>query len=156
MLELCNTWIFSVLCLIAEIQAFILGLKTTLNKLNKKKIHQLCCFSVPDDYILVNLMDKWKQRMLVWAFKATYEFVMFHNLIYVYADSLPLGSYCSFEMDSCGWPVSYTQSSWRLVSGQQLTEDTDLLGTTLQNTQGKCETTFILKCGSILTFNTII
>lgn len=67
---------------------------------------------------------------------------MFHNLFYVFADSLPLGSYCSFELGSCGWLVAYTQSSWRLVSGQQLTEDTDLLGKTLQNTQGKCETTY--------------
>ncbi|XP_059375104.1 tyrosine-protein kinase receptor isoform X1 [Carassius carassius] len=51
-------------------------------------------------------------------------------------NSLPLGSYCSFELGSCGWSVADSQSSWRLVSGQQLTEDTDLLGTTLQNTQG--------------------
>ncbi|XP_067223959.1 tyrosine-protein kinase receptor [Chanodichthys erythropterus] len=51
-------------------------------------------------------------------------------------NSLPLGSYCSFELGSCGWLVAYTQSSWRLVSGQQLTADTDLLGITLQNTQG--------------------
>ncbi|XP_016101484.1 ALK tyrosine kinase receptor-like, partial [Sinocyclocheilus grahami] len=51
-------------------------------------------------------------------------------------NSLPLGSYCSFELDSCGWSVADSLSSWRLVSGQQLNEDTDLLGTTLQNTQG--------------------
>uniref|UniRef100_A0A8C1A7X2 Tyrosine-protein kinase receptor n=1 Tax=Cyprinus carpio carpio TaxID=630221 RepID=A0A8C1A7X2_CYPCA len=51
-------------------------------------------------------------------------------------NSLPLGSYCSFELGSCGWSVADSQSSWRLVSGQQLTEDTDLLSTTLQNTQG--------------------
>uniref|UniRef100_A0A673LKK0 Tyrosine-protein kinase receptor n=1 Tax=Sinocyclocheilus rhinocerous TaxID=307959 RepID=A0A673LKK0_9TELE len=51
-------------------------------------------------------------------------------------NTLPLGSYCSFELGSCGWSVTDSQSSWRLVSGQQLTEDTDLLGKTLQNTQG--------------------
>ncbi|RXN20697.1 leukocyte tyrosine kinase receptor-like protein [Labeo rohita] len=51
-------------------------------------------------------------------------------------DDLPLGSYCSFELGSCGWSLADSQSSWRLISGQQLTEDTDLLGTTLQNTQG--------------------
>uniref|UniRef100_A0A8C1KEI5 Tyrosine-protein kinase receptor n=1 Tax=Cyprinus carpio TaxID=7962 RepID=A0A8C1KEI5_CYPCA len=56
-------------------------------------------------------------------------------------NSLPLGSYCSFELGSCGWSVADSQSSWRLVSGQQLTEDTDLLSTTLQNTQGKLKTT---------------
>ncbi|KAI7804610.1 tyrosine-protein kinase receptor [Triplophysa rosa] len=50
--------------------------------------------------------------------------------------TLPLGSYCSFESDMCGWSVSNTQSSWKLVSVQQLTESTDLLGTTLQNTKG--------------------
>ncbi|KAI2654442.1 ALK tyrosine kinase receptor [Labeo rohita] len=51
-------------------------------------------------------------------------------------NDLPLGSYCSFELGSCGWSLADSQSSWRLISGQQLTEDTDLLGTTLQNTQG--------------------
>ncbi|KAG7328180.1 hypothetical protein KOW79_008124 [Hemibagrus wyckioides] len=51
-------------------------------------------------------------------------------------DTLPLGSYCSFETGSCGWTVSGTQSSWNLVSGEQLSRSTDLLGTTLQNTQG--------------------
>ncbi|XP_056333158.1 tyrosine-protein kinase receptor [Danio aesculapii] len=52
--------------------------------------------------------------------------------------TLSLGSYCSFELGSCGWSAADTQqlSSWRLVSGQQLIEDTHLLGTTLQNTQG--------------------
>lgn len=64
----------------------------------------------------------------------------FHHLLNVFADSLPLGSYCSFELGSCGWSVADSQSSWRLVSGLQLNEDTDLLGTTLQNTQGKRET----------------
>ncbi len=64
-----------------------------------------------------------------------------HHLLNVFADSLPLGSYCSFELGSCGWSVPDSQSSWRLVSGLQLNEDTELLGTTLQNTQGKCETT---------------
>lgn len=65
----------------------------------------------------------------------------YYNLLNVFADDLPLGSYCSFELGSCGWSLADSQSSWRLISGQQLTEDTDLLGTTLQNTQGKCETT---------------
>ncbi|XP_051578494.1 tyrosine-protein kinase receptor-like [Myxocyprinus asiaticus] len=51
-------------------------------------------------------------------------------------DALPLGSHCSFESGSCGWSVSNTQSSWRLVSGEHLAESTDLQGTTLQNTQG--------------------
>ncbi|KAI4900399.1 hypothetical protein NFI96_017780, partial [Prochilodus magdalenae] len=49
---------------------------------------------------------------------------------------LPLGSYCSFESGSCGWSASDRQSSWMLASGEQLSESTDLLGTTLQNTQG--------------------
>ncbi|TRY55390.1 hypothetical protein DNTS_034410, partial [Danionella cerebrum] len=54
-------------------------------------------------------------------------------------DSLPLGSYCSFELGTCGWSVAETPSSWSLVSGQQLIENTHLLGTALQNTQGKYE-----------------
>ncbi|XP_036448572.1 leukocyte tyrosine kinase receptor isoform X2 [Colossoma macropomum] len=49
---------------------------------------------------------------------------------------LPLGSYCSFESGSCGWSASDRQSSWMLANGEQLSESTDLLGTTLQNTQG--------------------
>ncbi|XP_046711349.1 leukocyte tyrosine kinase receptor isoform X2 [Silurus meridionalis] len=52
-------------------------------------------------------------------------------------DTLPLGSYCSFELSSCGWTVSDTQSSWNLASGEQLSRSTELLGTTLQNTQGQ-------------------
>lgn len=55
----------------------------------------------------------------------------------VFTDTLPLGSYCSFETGSCGWTVSGTQSSWNLVSGEQLSRNTDLLGKTLQNTQGE-------------------
>ncbi|XP_062863986.1 tyrosine-protein kinase receptor [Trichomycterus rosablanca] len=51
-------------------------------------------------------------------------------------DKLPLGSYCSFESGTCGWSVSDRQSSWMLSSGEQLAESADLLGTTLQNTQG--------------------
>ncbi|XP_053365240.1 tyrosine-protein kinase receptor [Clarias gariepinus] len=51
-------------------------------------------------------------------------------------DALPLGAYCSFELSSCGWTVSEIQSSWNLASGEQLARSTDLLGTTLQNTQG--------------------
>ncbi|XP_060790032.1 tyrosine-protein kinase receptor isoform X1 [Neoarius graeffei] len=51
-------------------------------------------------------------------------------------DMLPLGSYCSFEFGSCGWTVSDSQSSWNLSSGEQLSRSIDLLGTTLQNTQG--------------------
>lgn len=91
--------------------------------------------------------------IFLWAFKALLIFAntvscflwiqiyqTFHNLLNVFADSLPLGSYCSFELGSCGWLVPDSQSSWRLVSGQQLNEDTELLGTTLQNTQGECET----------------
>ncbi|TSN67142.1 ALK tyrosine kinase receptor [Bagarius yarrelli] len=52
-------------------------------------------------------------------------------------DTLPLGSYCSFESGYCEWTVSDTQSSWKLISGEQLSRSTDLLGTTLQNTQGR-------------------
>ncbi|XP_052009872.1 tyrosine-protein kinase receptor-like [Xyrauchen texanus] len=52
-------------------------------------------------------------------------------------DALPLGSHCSFESGSCGWLVSNTHSSWKLVSGEQLSESTDLQGTALQNTQGQ-------------------
>ncbi|GAA6108679.1 leukocyte tyrosine kinase receptor isoform X1 [Tachysurus ichikawai] len=51
-------------------------------------------------------------------------------------DTLPLGSYCSFEAGSCGWTVSDIQFSWNLVSGEQLSRSYYLLGTTLQNTQG--------------------
>ncbi|XP_027028683.2 leukocyte tyrosine kinase receptor isoform X1 [Tachysurus fulvidraco] len=50
-------------------------------------------------------------------------------------DTLPLGSYCSFEAGSCGWTVSDIQFSWNLVNGEQLSSSR-LLGTTLQNTQG--------------------
>ncbi|XP_049319381.1 tyrosine-protein kinase receptor [Astyanax mexicanus] len=50
--------------------------------------------------------------------------------------TLPLGSYCSFESGSCGWSASDKQSSWKLISGEELSESSDLLGTTLQNTQG--------------------
>ncbi|XP_066540212.1 tyrosine-protein kinase receptor [Hoplias malabaricus] len=50
--------------------------------------------------------------------------------------TLPLGSYCSFESGSCGWSASDRQSFWKLASGEQLSESTDLLGSTLQNTQG--------------------
>ncbi|XP_060736252.1 tyrosine-protein kinase receptor [Tachysurus vachellii] len=51
-------------------------------------------------------------------------------------DTLPLGSYCSFEAGSCGWTVSDIQFNWNLVSGEQLSRSSYLLGTTLQNTQG--------------------
>uniref|UniRef100_A0A8C9V6S8 Tyrosine-protein kinase receptor n=1 Tax=Scleropages formosus TaxID=113540 RepID=A0A8C9V6S8_SCLFO len=50
-------------------------------------------------------------------------------------DTLPLGSHCSFESGSCGWSMSNTPSSWTLVSGKELSTR-DLLGSTLQNTQG--------------------
>lgn len=55
----------------------------------------------------------------------------------VFTDTLPLGSYCSFEAGSCGWTVSDIQFSWNLVSGEQLSRSYYLLGTTLQNTQGE-------------------
>lgn len=58
-------------------------------------------------------------------------------MLLVFTDNLPLGSYCSFELGSCGWTVSNTQFSWNLASGEQLSRSTDLLGTTLQNTQGE-------------------
>lgn len=58
-------------------------------------------------------------------------------LLLVFTDTLPLGSYCSFELGSCGWTVYDTQSSWNLASGEQLARNTDLLGTTLRSTQGE-------------------
>ncbi|XP_030637308.1 tyrosine-protein kinase receptor, partial [Chanos chanos] len=51
-------------------------------------------------------------------------------------DNLPLGSHCSFDYGPCGWSVSKKQSHWKLVSGEQLDEHRDLLGNTLQRTQG--------------------
>ncbi|KAK1793003.1 hypothetical protein P4O66_001718 [Electrophorus voltai] len=50
-------------------------------------------------------------------------------------DTLPLGSYCSFESGSCEWSASDEHYSWMLARGEQLSESTDLLGATLQNTQ---------------------
>nr|XP_055027983.1 tyrosine-protein kinase receptor [Misgurnus anguillicaudatus] len=51
-------------------------------------------------------------------------------------NALPFGSYCSFESGTCGWSVSNSQSTWKRVSGEQLSESSDLLGTMLQNTKG--------------------
>uniref|UniRef100_A0A4W4GD08 Tyrosine-protein kinase receptor n=1 Tax=Electrophorus electricus TaxID=8005 RepID=A0A4W4GD08_ELEEL len=54
----------------------------------------------------------------------------------IICDTLPLGSYCSFESGSCEWSASDEHYSWMLARGEQLSESTDLLGATLQNTQG--------------------
>ncbi|XP_035614706.1 tyrosine-protein kinase receptor-like isoform X1 [Oncorhynchus keta] len=51
-------------------------------------------------------------------------------------DSLPYGAHCSFEPGSCGWSTSNELSSWRRVSGEELEDSEDMLGTALQNTQG--------------------
>ncbi|XP_036810917.1 leukocyte tyrosine kinase receptor isoform X1 [Oncorhynchus mykiss] len=51
-------------------------------------------------------------------------------------DSLPYGAHCSFEPGSCGWSTSNELSSWRWVSGEELEDSEDMLGTALQNTQG--------------------
>ncbi|KAJ8353583.1 hypothetical protein SKAU_G00211500 [Synaphobranchus kaupii] len=51
-------------------------------------------------------------------------------------DIMPLGSHCSFESGLCGWSVSGDPSPWTLVSGKELATGEDLLGTTLQNTEG--------------------
>ncbi|XP_076834752.1 tyrosine-protein kinase receptor isoform X2 [Brachyhypopomus gauderio] len=51
-------------------------------------------------------------------------------------DTLPVGSHCSFESGPCGWSVSAELSSWILARGEELSKITDLLGATLQNTQG--------------------
>ncbi|KAJ8399492.1 hypothetical protein AAFF_G00412040 [Aldrovandia affinis] len=51
-------------------------------------------------------------------------------------DALPLGSHCSFESGLCGWSVSGDPSSWTLTSGEGLAMNEDLLGATLQNTEG--------------------
>ncbi|XP_069008390.1 tyrosine-protein kinase receptor [Embiotoca jacksoni] len=51
-------------------------------------------------------------------------------------DSLPFGSYCSFEGDSCGWSVSSPHSGWRMVAGDELLEKEDMQGDTLQRTPG--------------------
>lgn len=58
-------------------------------------------------------------------------------MLLVFTDTLPLGSYCSFEFGSCGWTVYGTQFSWDLASGEQLSRNNDLLGTTLQDTEGE-------------------
>ncbi|KAM9354854.1 tyrosine-protein kinase receptor [Pholidichthys leucotaenia] len=50
-------------------------------------------------------------------------------------DALPFGSYCTFELDSCGWSVSNQLSGWRRVAGDELKEK-DMHGVTLQQTQG--------------------
>ncbi|CAB1330715.1 unnamed protein product, partial [Coregonus sp. 'balchen'] len=50
--------------------------------------------------------------------------------------SLPYGAHCSFEPGSCGWSTSNELSSWRRVSGEELGDSEDMLGTALQNTQG--------------------
>lgn len=58
-----------------------------------------------------------------------------------HADTLPYGAHCSFEPGSCGWSTSSELSSWRRVSGEELEHSKDMLGTALQNTQGKwCKT----------------
>ncbi|XP_055718821.1 tyrosine-protein kinase receptor-like [Salvelinus fontinalis] len=51
-------------------------------------------------------------------------------------DALPYGAHCSFEPGSCGWSTSDELSSWRRVSGEELEDSEDMLGTALQNTQG--------------------
>uniref|UniRef100_A0A8C6VV77 Tyrosine-protein kinase receptor n=1 Tax=Nothobranchius furzeri TaxID=105023 RepID=A0A8C6VV77_NOTFU len=51
-------------------------------------------------------------------------------------DALPFGSYCSFELDSCGWSGSKLHSGWRRVAGDQLLEKDDNQGITLQHTPG--------------------
>ncbi|XP_064188181.1 tyrosine-protein kinase receptor [Anguilla rostrata] len=51
-------------------------------------------------------------------------------------DSMPLGSHCSFESGLCGWSLSGDPYPWTLVSGKELATSEDLLGTTLQNTEG--------------------
>ncbi|XP_017274008.1 leukocyte tyrosine kinase receptor isoform X2 [Kryptolebias marmoratus] len=51
-------------------------------------------------------------------------------------DALPFGSYCSFELDSCGWSASNRRSGWRRVAGDQLLERDDMRGVTLQRTPG--------------------
>uniref|UniRef100_A0A4W5R5Q0 Tyrosine-protein kinase receptor n=1 Tax=Hucho hucho TaxID=62062 RepID=A0A4W5R5Q0_9TELE len=53
-----------------------------------------------------------------------------------YGDALPYGAHCSFEPGSCGWSTSNELSSWRRVSGEELEDSEDMLGTALQNTQG--------------------
>lgn len=68
-------------------------------------------------------------------------------MMLVFTDTLPPGSYCSFELGSCGWTVSDTQSSWNLARAEQLSSSTDLLGTTLQNTQGEYATSVQARVG---------
>ncbi|KAM9432805.1 tyrosine-protein kinase receptor-like [Salvelinus alpinus] len=51
-------------------------------------------------------------------------------------DALPYGAHCSFEPGSCGWSTSNELSSWRRISGEELEDSEDMLGTALQNTQG--------------------
>lgn len=49
---------------------------------------------------------------------------------------LPFGSHCSFEQDACGWSVSYNDSAWRRVTGDELLAKEDMHGSTLQKTPG--------------------
>ncbi|XP_061094949.1 tyrosine-protein kinase receptor [Conger conger] len=51
-------------------------------------------------------------------------------------DSMPLGSHCSFEYGLCGWSVSGHPSPWTLVSGKDLASTEEILGSTLQKTEG--------------------
>ncbi|XP_055015754.1 tyrosine-protein kinase receptor isoform X2 [Boleophthalmus pectinirostris] len=49
--------------------------------------------------------------------------------------ALPLGSYCSFEQDDCGWSVSTQHSQWRRLSTDYL-DIQELLGEVLLSTPG--------------------
>uniref|UniRef100_A0AAV2JEN9 Tyrosine-protein kinase receptor n=1 Tax=Knipowitschia caucasica TaxID=637954 RepID=A0AAV2JEN9_KNICA len=49
--------------------------------------------------------------------------------------ALPLGSYCSFELDECGWSVSTLRSHWRRVSADNL-EPKEHQGEALLSTPG--------------------
>ncbi|XP_047466681.1 leukocyte tyrosine kinase receptor isoform X2 [Mugil cephalus] len=51
-------------------------------------------------------------------------------------DTLPFGSYCLFEGDSCGWSVSSQHSGWRRVAGDELLKNEGMHGVTLQHTPG--------------------
>ncbi|KAG7454097.1 hypothetical protein MATL_G00263890 [Megalops atlanticus] len=54
----------------------------------------------------------------------------------VVCDALPMGAHCSFDSGPCGWTVSGTSSTWTLTSGAEMAASEDLLGITLQNTEG--------------------
>ncbi|XP_062326239.1 tyrosine-protein kinase receptor isoform X2 [Osmerus eperlanus] len=54
----------------------------------------------------------------------------------IICDALPIGSRCSFEAGPCGWSVTNELSSWRTVTGRELTYSEDMLGTTLHASPG--------------------